>query len=133
MRCAGWRRCCTRPSVSTNPPRIRCLCCVIFLWSCATTLKASRVEDNASGVTVTGFGQYFCWLSFLMIALCGTTPVLIGVLRVLRPQSGALVAELAAGSGHWNSPIAIDGRIALPEGDANQHRTSGVLDIWRLP
>jgi hypothetical protein len=56
---------------------------VIFLWSVATSLKASRVEENAAGVTVTGFGQYFCWLSFLMIALCGTTPVLVGVLRVL--------------------------------------------------
>ena len=37
------------------------------------------------------------------------------------------------GSGHWNSPIVADGRIALPEGDANQHRTNGVLDIWSLP
>ena len=39
--------------------------------------------------------------------------------------------RLTAGSGHWNSPIVTDGRIALPEGDANDHRTSGVLDIWR--
>ena len=43
-----------------------------------------------------------------------------------------LVAMLSAGSGHWNSPIVIDGRVALPEGDANHHATSGVLDIWRL-
>ncbi|MGO8695669.1 MAG: hypothetical protein ACLQMF_18560 [Rectinemataceae bacterium] len=32
-----------------------------------------------------------------------------------------------------NPPIVIDGRIALPEGDANPHLTSGVLDIWRIP
>jgi len=40
---------------------------------------------------------------------------------------------LESGGGHWNSLIVVDGRIALPEGDANQHRTSGVLNIWRLP
>jgi hypothetical protein len=39
---------------------------------------------------------------------------------------------LSAGPGHWNSPIVTDGVIALPEGDANDHSTSGVLDIWRL-
>ena len=72
----------------------------------------------------------------------GTSPVVAGGLlyvydpdggglRVLRPTTGALVATLPAGSGHWNSPIVIDGRIALPEGDANKHRLTGVLDIWR--
>jgi outer membrane protein assembly factor BamB len=56
-----------------------------------------------------------------------------GGLRVRRPTDGAEVATLPAGSGHWSSPIVTDGRIALPEGDANEHRTSGVLDIYRLP
>jgi outer membrane protein assembly factor BamB len=73
----------------------------------------------------------------------GTSPVIAGGLlwvydpggglRVYRPASGHLVATLNAGSGHWNSPIVTDGRVALPEGDANEHATSGVLDIWRLP
>ena len=54
-----------------------------------------------------------------------------GGLRVYQPASGKLVATLSAGSGHWNSPIVTDGRVALPEGDANEHSTSGVLDIWR--
>jgi PQQ-like domain len=53
-----------------------------------------------------------------------------GGLNVYRPRSGRRVATLSAGSGHWNSPIVVDGRIALPEGDANDHSTSGVLDIW---
>jgi len=71
----------------------------------------------------------------------GTSPVLAGGLlwvygpggglRVYRPASGALVTTLDAGSGHWNSPIVVDGRVALPEGNANDHATSGVLDIWR--
>jgi hypothetical protein len=56
-----------------------------------------------------------------------------GGLRVYRPASGKLVATLAAGGGHWNSPTITDGLVALPEGDANDHAASGVLDIWRLP
>ena len=73
----------------------------------------------------------------------GTSPVIAGGLlwvydpgggglRIYQPASGKLVATLDAGSGHWNSPIVADGRVALPEGDANQHETSGVLDIWRV-
>ena len=53
-----------------------------------------------------------------------------GGLNVYSPRSGRRVATLTAGPGHWNSPIVVDGRIALGEGDANEHQTSGVLDIW---
>jgi PQQ-like domain len=72
----------------------------------------------------------------------GTSPVVAGGLlyvydpngglSVYRPGSDKLVTTLDAGGGHWNSPIVTDGRIALPEGDANAHATSGVLDVWRL-
>jgi hypothetical protein len=55
----------------------------VFIWSAAKNLKAKRIEDNAEGVTQTGFNQYFLWFCLLMFALCGTTPVLIWVLRVL--------------------------------------------------
>ncbi len=54
-----------------------------FIWSCASTLKADRLEQQAAGVSASGFAQYFAWLAFLMIALCGTTPVLVATLRVL--------------------------------------------------
>ncbi len=54
-----------------------------------------------------------------------------GGLNVLRPATGRVVARLPASGGHWNSPIVTDGWIALPEGDANDHRTSGTLDIFR--
>jgi outer membrane protein assembly factor BamB len=73
----------------------------------------------------------------------GTSPVVAGGLlyvysprgglHVYEPQTGKPVAALDCGGGHWNSPIVIDGRIALPEGNSNSHRTSGVLNIWRLP
>ena len=55
-----------------------------------------------------------------------------GGLRVYDSAKGTLVTTLACGSGHWNSPIVVDGKIALPEGNANQHVSTGVLDIWTL-
>ncbi|HEY7208263.1 MAG TPA: PQQ-binding-like beta-propeller repeat protein [Gaiellaceae bacterium] len=71
----------------------------------------------------------------------GTSPVVAGGLlfvydpsgglRVYVPRTGHLLKMLPSGGGHWNSPIVVDGRIALPEGDANNHEQSGVLDIWR--
>jgi hypothetical protein len=74
----------------------------------------------------------------------GTSPVLAGGLlyvydpdgeglNVYEPKSGNRVANLPAGGGHWSSPIVINGRIALPEGSANDHMTEGVLNIYRLP
>jgi hypothetical protein len=72
----------------------------------------------------------------------GTSPVVAGGLlwvynpngglNVYRPGTGALVTTLPAGGGHWNSPIVVDGHVALPEGNANSHLTSGVLDIWSI-
>src|SRR6202521_2082754 len=72
----------------------------------------------------------------------GTSPVIAGGLlyvydpsgglRVYVPETGQQLAVLSSGSGHWNSPIIVDGRIALPEGNANRHLTTGILNIWRL-
>jgi hypothetical protein len=56
-----------------------------------------------------------------------------GVVHVYVPTSGREVAQLQTGSVHWQSPIVVDGRVAMPEGSANDHATSGVLDIYRLP
>jgi len=71
----------------------------------------------------------------------GTTPVVAGGLlyvydprgglRVYDPPTGKLIATLACDAGHWNSPIVVDGRIALPEGNANDHASTGYLDIWQ--
>jgi PQQ-like domain len=55
-----------------------------------------------------------------------------GGLNVYEASSGRHVATLPCGSGHWNSPIVVDGRIILPEGDANSRETRGVLDIWSM-
>jgi outer membrane protein assembly factor BamB len=56
-----------------------------------------------------------------------------GDLRVYEARSGRHIVDLPAGSGHWNSPIVVDGMIALPEGSANSHRSDGILNIYRLP
>jgi hypothetical protein len=71
----------------------------------------------------------------------GTSPVIAGGLlyvfesgghlRVYDPATGALLATLDCGHGHWNSPIIADGRIALPEGSSNGHATTGTMVIWR--
>jgi outer membrane protein assembly factor BamB len=72
----------------------------------------------------------------------GTSPVVAGSLlyvagdqavHVYVPTSGREVATLPTGSVHWQSPIVADGRVAMAEGDANSHVTTGVLDIYRLP
>jgi hypothetical protein len=71
----------------------------------------------------------------------GTSPVVAGGLlyvydptgtglRVLSPASGRRIGRLVAGAGHWNSPVVADSHVVLGEGNANAHRTSGVLDIW---
>jgi PQQ-like domain len=72
----------------------------------------------------------------------GTSPVLAGGLlyvqttgsvNVYQPTSGHQVGQLPIGEAHWQSPIVVDGRVAAAEGNANEHSTSGVLDIYRLP
>jgi outer membrane protein assembly factor BamB len=72
----------------------------------------------------------------------GTSPVVAGSLlfvagsgsiNVYVPTSGKLVTNLPSGSVHWQSPIVADGRVAMPEGNANEHATSGALDIYKLP
>jgi hypothetical protein len=70
----------------------------------------------------------------------GTSPVLAGSLlyvagsgsvRVYVPTSGKQVATLPSGAVHWQSPIVINGHVAVAEGNANDHATTGVLDIYR--
>jgi outer membrane protein assembly factor BamB len=74
----------------------------------------------------------------------GTSPVLAGgllyvydethgALVVRSPETGRQLASLPVGTGHWNSPIVVGGRIILPTGDANDHATTGALDIYHLP
>jgi outer membrane protein assembly factor BamB len=74
-------------------------------------------------------------------ATSGTSPVVAGGLLyvynadfgglvVYAPTSGRVITTLREGAGHWQSPVVVDGRILLAEGNADEHRTSGVLDVW---
>jgi hypothetical protein len=70
----------------------------------------------------------------------GTSPIVAGgllyifdpngALNVYAPGTGHRLASLATGNGHWNSPIVADGEVVVPLGDANNHLTSGAVDIF---
>ncbi len=53
-----------------------------------------------------------------------------GRLVVRAPGDGRVLARLPAGPGHWNSPVVGDGVVALPEGNGNEHRTDGILNLY---
>jgi hypothetical protein len=72
----------------------------------------------------------------------GTSPVIAGNLlyvagsgsvRVYVPTSGKQVATLPSGAVHWQSPIVVNGHVAVAEGNANDHATTGLLDLYKLP
>ncbi len=73
----------------------------------------------------------------------GTSPILAGGLLyvydpseggiyVYRPRSGRPIAKLPGSPGHWNSPIVVDGHVVEPEGDANEHKLTGALELFSL-
>ncbi len=74
----------------------------------------------------------------------GTSPIMSGGLLLVydeqdgrliirNPANGHIVRSLAAGQGHWNSPIAVGGRIIEPTGNYHSSASSSVIDIWHLP
>jgi hypothetical protein len=73
----------------------------------------------------------------------GTSPVIAGgllyvydpggALNIYLPTTGRRLVSLPAGSGHWNSPIVVGGRVILPVGNSNDHATAGTVDIFHLP
>jgi hypothetical protein len=95
-------------------------------------------DENATAAYVLRGGRlYRAWQN----SNPGTSPVLAGGLlyvydlsgggiRVYRPGSPQALAKLPGRSGHWNSPIVADGHVIEPEGNANDHATSGALDIF---
>lgn len=73
----------------------------------------------------------------------GTSPVMIGgLIYVYEPDSGGIVVyhpgsahpivKLPGSPGHWNSPIVVDGHIVEPEGNANDHKQSGTLELFSV-
>ncbi|MFI5004221.1 MAG: PQQ-binding-like beta-propeller repeat protein [Solirubrobacterales bacterium] len=73
----------------------------------------------------------------------GTSPIVAGgLLYVYEPGGGGIdvyepgsprpLVKLPGTPGHWNSPIVVDGHVVEPEGDANEHRLSGTLDLFSV-
>jgi PQQ-like domain len=95
-------------------------------------------DENATGSYVLRRGRlYPVWVT----ATPGTSPVLAGGLLyvydpsgggidVYRPGSPRAIARLPGTSGHWNSPIVVDGHVIEPEGNANNHELTGQIEIF---
>jgi len=95
-------------------------------------------DEHATAAYVLRGGRlYRAWEA----ATPGTSPVMAGGLLyvydpsgggiyVYRPSSPRPIARLAGEGGHWNSPIVVDGHVVEPEGDANEHKLTGALEIF---
>jgi outer membrane protein assembly factor BamB len=97
-------------------------------------------DSGTTGYAVAGGRIHGIWED----GSAGTSPVVAGgllyvyderagMLRVLRPGTGATVATLPAASGHWSSPIIVGGRVILPVGGStSDNALSGVVYIYHL-
>ncbi len=103
-----------------------------------TTLFVADSEGTAA-YSVSGGRVYPLWSN----STPGTSPVFAGgLLYVYDPSAGGIevyapgsshpIAKLAGDSGHWNSPIVVDGHVVEPEGDANAHERAGTLELFSV-
>ena len=95
-------------------------------------------DENATGAYVLHAGKlHLSWQN----SNPGTSPVLVGgLLYVYDPSSGAIyvyrpssprpLVKLPGEPGHWNSPIVVAGHLIVPQGDANEHKLTGKLEIF---
>jgi hypothetical protein len=94
-------------------------------------------ENGTAAYILRGGRLYRAWEN----ATPGTSPVMAGGLlyvydpsaggiAVYRPGSARPIARLAGEPGHWNSPIVVDGHVVEPEGNANDHKLAGALEIF---
>jgi hypothetical protein len=108
------------------------------VWQHAGHTTVFVGAENATAAYALRSGRlYRAWIANTP----GTSPVMVGGLvyvydpnaggiAVYRPGSPRPIAKLAGSSGHWNSPIVVDGHIVEPEGNANDHEQSGSLEIF---
>jgi outer membrane protein assembly factor BamB len=101
-------------------------------------------DDSSTAAYIVGGGSRPRLTVAWQNSTAGTSPILAGGLLyvydqsggklvVYRPTTGKVLDALAAAPGHWNSPIVVGGRIVLPEGNANDHASTGTLVIYHLP
>lgn len=94
-------------------------------------------ENGTAAYVLRGGRLYRAWED----GTPGTSPVMAGGLlyvydpsggavNVYRPASSHPIARLSSEPGHWNSPIVADGHLVVPVGNANDHRSTGTLEIF---
>jgi PQQ-like domain len=94
-------------------------------------------ENGTAAYVLRGGRLYEAWAN----GTPGTSPVMAGGLlyvydlssggiEVYRPGSPRSIAKLPGEPGHWNSPIVVDGHIVEPEGNANDHKLTGSLELF---
>ena len=54
-----------------------------FLWCVGMSLRDRRIEERARALVQLGLGQFFILVAYHMMAVCGTSAVLVIVLKVL--------------------------------------------------
>lgn len=97
-------------------------------------------DSGTAGYELTAGRLHVAWRD----GSAGTSPVLAGgllyvydqvagMLRILRPTSGATAATLPAARGHWSSPIVVGGRVILPVGGSTaDDASSGAVFVYHL-
>jgi outer membrane protein assembly factor BamB len=109
------------------------------VWRRGASTTVFVADENGTAAYVLRGGRLLrAWQN----SRSGTSPVMAGGLLyvydpagggiyVYRPGSPQPIAKLAGSSGHWNSPIVVDGHVVEPEGNANDHQLAGTLELFR--
>ena len=95
--------------------------------------KGDVIHNSITGETIRFAVSYECRTEVSELSVLVAIKCEQGDYNITTARHRLSATSLPAGAGHWNSPIVVAGMVALPEGDANEHRQSGVLDIYRLP
>jgi outer membrane protein assembly factor BamB len=114
------------------------------VWSHAGRTWVFVGDDSSTAAYVLGGGLHPRLSVAWQHATSATSPILAGGLLyvydpsggklvIYQPTTGQVLDSLPASPGHWNSPIIVGGRIVLPEGNANDHASTGTIVIYHLP
>ena len=113
----------------------------IAVWATAAGTRVFVADGSGTAAfRVRGAGPATRLIADWSNTSAGTSPVVAGgllyvydpggALNVYDPRTGRRLRTLPAGAGHWSSPIVAAGVVALPVGDANNHSTSGAIDLY---
>jgi PQQ-like domain len=110
------------------------------VWRARGRTTMFMADENGTAAYVLRGGRlYEAWQN----GTPGTSPVMAGGLLyvydpaaggidVYRPGSSRAIAKLPGTPGHWNSPIVVDGHIVEPEGNANDQKLTGTLELFSV-